>query len=95
MLYKSYSLTLNAKKSSHGIQKAIRQVSPLPPLKQNTMSGYVQSRTDMSMLMLFPLSLKRQRFMVNLQASTIAFILHECKQVFNQYLYLHFPTQSM
>ena len=55
MLYKSYSLTLNAKKSSHVIQKAIRQVSPLPPLKQNTMSGYGQSRRDMSMLMLFPL----------------------------------------
>jgi len=30
-----------------------------------------------------------------LQASTIAFISHERKQVVNQYLYLHFPTQSM
>ena len=35
------------------------------------------------------------RFVVNLQASTIAFISHERKQVVNQYLYLHFPTQSM
>jgi len=33
--------------------------------------------------------------MVNLQASIIAFISHERKQVVNQYLYLHFPTQSM
>jgi len=34
---------------------------------------------------------------VNLQASPIAFISHERKQVVNQYmyLYLHFPTQSM
>jgi len=31
----------------------------------------------------------------NLQASTIAFISHERKQVVNQYLYLHYPTQSM
>jgi len=32
-----------------------------------------------------------QRFMVNLQATTIAFISHERKQVVSQYLYLHFP----
>mgnify|MGYP006890270999 FL=1 len=32
---------------------------------------------------------------VNLQASQIALISHERKQVVNQYLYLHFPTQSM
>ena len=31
----------------------------------------------------------------NLQTSPIAFISHERKQVVNQYLYLHFPTQSM
>jgi len=30
-----------------------------------------------------------------LQASPIAFISHEREQVVNQYLYLHFPTQSM
>jgi len=35
------------------------------------------------------------RFMVNLQASPIAFISHECKQVVNQYLYLHLNTQFM
>jgi len=28
-------------------------------------------------------------------ASTMAFISHERKQVVIQYLYLHFPTQSM
>jgi len=31
----------------------------------------------------------------NLEASPIAFILHERKQVVNQYLYLHFPAQSL
>ena len=31
----------------------------------------------------------------NLQASIIVFISHERKQVVNQYLYLHYPTQSM
>jgi len=35
------------------------------------------------------------RFMINLHASPIALISHDRKQVVNQYLYLHFPTQSI
>jgi len=31
----------------------------------------------------------RWRFMINLQASTIAFISHERKQVVNQYIFPH------
>jgi len=34
-------------------------------------------------------------FMVHLSTWLIRFISHERKQIINQYLYLHFPTQSM
>ena len=38
---------------------------------------------------------KHVHLKIEWQAPTLAFISHKRKQVVNQYLYLHFPTQSM